>query len=135
LSSKPDRRGVNRFIGCVHPNELADSGSNGIYFTDSIVTCTTTGLTSFYCPGNTLNLGLSIQGANGVMVNNLIFSVGNTETMLTNNPTFNVFPMLAGTNSSPGSFDYGLAFFFGKRVATAVENDKTSVGTGPYIAF
>ena len=112
-----------------------DSGSNAIYFTDGIVTCQKPGLTTFYCPANTLSLGLSIQGANGVMVNNLTFEVGNTETMLTANPTFNVLPMLAGTNPNADSFDYGLAFFFGKRVATAVENDKTSVGTGPYIAF
>jgi hypothetical protein len=55
--------------------------------------------------------------------------------MLMNNPTFNVFPELAGTNPNPGSFDYGLAFFYGKRVAVAVEGDKTSAGTGPYIAF
>jgi hypothetical protein len=117
-------------------NSFIDSGSNGIYFTDaSIATCTNTGLTSFYCPGATLNLGLSIQGANGVMVNNLTFSVGNTQTMLTANPTFNVLPLLAGTNSNAGSFDYGLAFFYGKRVAVAVEGNKTSVGTGPYIAF
>jgi len=119
-------------------NSFIDSGSNGIYFADSsISTCTTAGFTTFYCPANTLNLGLSIQGANGVMVNNLIFSVGNAETMLNNNPTFNVFPELGGTlpAGNTGSFDYGLAFFYGKRVAVAVEGSKTSVGTGPYIAF
>ena len=51
------------------------------------------------------------------------------------NPTFNAFPMLAGTNPNPQSFDLGLPFFYGKRVAVAVENSKTSVGTGPYVAF
>jgi hypothetical protein len=72
------------------------------------------------------------------MVNNLTFNVGNAQTMLNNNPLFNVFPDLAGTlpaGTPPGTFDYGLAFFYGKRVAVAVEGDKTSVGTGPYIAF
>jgi Protein of unknown function (DUF3443) len=34
-----------------------------------------------------------------------------------------------------GSFDYGLAFFYGKRVAIAVEDKVTTAGTGPYIAF
>jgi hypothetical protein len=112
-----------------------DSGSNGIYFTDaSIATCTDTGLTTFYCPASTLMLGLSIQGQNGVMVNNLTFGVGNTKNML-NNPANFVFPELAGTNPNANSFDYGLAFFYGKRVAVAVELQKTSVGTGPYIAF
>jgi hypothetical protein len=127
------------FNGQTLANSFIDSGSNGIYFADSsIATCTTQGLTTFYCPANTLNLGLSIQGANnGAMVNNLVFTVGNTETMLNANPTFNVFPELAGTlpAGNAGSFDYGLAFFYGKRVAVAVEGSKTSVGTGPYIAF
>jgi hypothetical protein len=117
-------------------NSFIDSGSNGIYFTDAnISACTNTNLSGFYCPGSTLSLGLSIQGLNGVMVNNLIFSVASAETMLTANPTFNVFPQLAGTNPNANSFDYGLAFFYGKRVAVAVEGNKTSVGTGPYIAF
>jgi hypothetical protein len=117
-------------------NSFIDSGSNGIYFKDTaLVTCTTT-LTDFYCPASTLTLGpLSIQGMNGTMVNNLTFAVGNAQTMLNANPTFNVFPQLAGTNPNPGSFDYGLAFFFGKRVAVAVEDKVTTAGTGPYIAF
>jgi len=126
------------FNGQTLANSFIDSGSNGIYFADSrIATCTTTGLTTFYCPGNPLSLGLSIQGANGVMVNNLVFTVGNLETMLNANPTFNVLPELAGTlpAGNAGSFDYGLAFFYGKRVAVAVEGNKTAVGTGPYIAF
>lgn len=117
-------------------NSFIDSGSNGIYFTDAaIVKCTAQGLTDFYCPATTLSLGLSIQGMNGTMVNNLIFNVGNAQTMLNANPTFNVFPQLAGSNPNQGSFDYGLAFFYGKRVAVAVENKITTVGTGPYIAF
>jgi hypothetical protein len=123
------------FLGQALTNSFMDSGSNGIFFADSnIAPCMTTD-TDFYCPGNTLTLALSIQGQNGVMVNNLTFGVGNAQTMLNNNPSFNVFPLLAGTIPAghPGTFDYGLAFFYGKRVAVAV--DKTSVGTGPYIAF
>jgi hypothetical protein len=126
------------FNGQTLANSFIDSGSNGIYFADSsISTCTTTGFTTFYCPASTLMLGLSIQGANGTMANNLTFNVGNAQTMLNDNPTFNVFPELAGTlpAGNAGSFDYGLAFFYGKRVAVAVDGDMTSVGTGPYIAF
>jgi len=126
------------FNGATLANSFIDSGSNGIFFADSnIPTCTATGLTTFYCPGSTQTLGLSIQGANGAMVNNLTFGVGNTQTMLNANPTFNVFPQLAGTlpAGNAGTFDYGLAFFYGKRVAVAVEGNMTSVGTGPYIAF
>jgi len=129
---------VMTFNGRTLANSFIDSGSNGIYFADSSISlCTTAGFTTFYCPSNPLNLGLSIQGANGVMVNNLVFTVGNAVTMVNSNPTFNVLPELAGTlpAGNAGTFDYGLAFFYGKRVAVAVEGNKTSVGTGPYIAF
>jgi len=125
------------FNGQTLANSFIDSGSNGIYFADSNIATCAAPLTTFYCPGNTLTLGLSMQGQNGVMVNNLTFGVGNAQTMLNANPTFNVFPQLAGTlpAGNSGTFDYGLAFFYGKRVAVAVEGNTTSVGTGPYIAF
>jgi hypothetical protein len=123
-------------------NSFIDSGSNGIYFNDpNIVKCTapagdpTSQITMFYCPSNPLTLGLSMQGMNGTEANNLTFEVGNAINMLNANPNFNAFPLLAGQNPNQGSFDYGLAFFYGRRVAVAVEGDKTSVGTGPYIAF
>jgi hypothetical protein len=132
---------VMTFNGATLANSFIDSGSNGIFFADnSIVTCANPQINTFYCPANTLTLGpLSIQGSNGVMVNNLTFNVGDTQTIISTAPTdtYSVLPQLAGTlpAGNAGSFDYGLAFFYGKRVAVAVEGSKTSVGTGPYIAF
>ncbi len=128
------------FNGQALANSFIDSGSNGIYFTDSSLSkCVappndpSSLIVNFYCPPNTLTLGLSMQGMNGVMANNLTFGVGNAQTMFNSN--FDAFPQLAGTIPTTGSFDYGLAFFYGKRVAVAVEGNTTSVGTGPYIAF
>lgn len=120
-------------------SSFIDSGSNGIYFQDSIAKCVappndpSSQIVDFYCPANPLTLGLSIQGMNGVMANNLTFDVGNAQTMF--NTNFDAFPQLAGTNPNTGSFDYGLPFFYGRRVAIAVEGAMTTVGTGPYIAF
>jgi Protein of unknown function (DUF3443) len=130
------------FNGQAFAQSFIDSGSNGIYFTDkSISTCVappndpSSQIVNFYCPANTLTLPVSIQGMNGTITNNLTFDVGNAQTMLNNN--FDAYPQLAGTvpAGNAGTFDYGLPFFYGRRVAVAVENDKTSVGTGPYIAF
>jgi hypothetical protein len=61
--------------------------------------------------------------------------VGNAETMLQNN--FDAFPQLAGTlpAGNAGTFDFGLPFFYGRRVAVVVQGAVTKVGTGPYIAF
>ena len=125
---------IMTYNGVAMDQSFIDSGSNGIFFVSNIVLCTGN-LSQFYCPANTLPQTVNLQGQNGVMVNNLAFSVGNALTMLTMNPTFNAFPMLAGTNPNSQSFDLGLPFFYGRRVAVALENSKTSAGTGPYVAF
>ena len=112
-----------------------DSGSNGIFFNDSnILLCTMTNLTDFYCPATAQNLSATLQGVNGMSAV-VDFVVGNAQSMLTNQPTFTAFPQLAGSNPVPSSFDFGLPFFYGRRVATALETMTTAVGTGPYIAF
>jgi hypothetical protein len=124
------------------PMSFIDSGSNGIYFADTNISlCTappndpTSQIVNFYCPASTLTLPITIQGVNGTMTNNLTFGVGNTETMLNSN--FDAYPQLAGTlpAGNAGTFDYGLPFFFGRRVAVAVQGAMTTAGTGPYIAF
>jgi hypothetical protein len=112
-----------------------DSGSNGIYFDDTnIAQCAESDLSGFYCPTSTLNLTATLQGVNAVSAN-VDFSVDSAETLGSDNPTFVVLPTLAGTNPLTDSFDFGLAFYYGRRVATAMESQTTSVGTGPYVAF
>jgi hypothetical protein len=133
---------IVNFNGQTLASSFIDSGSNGIYFADaSISLCTappsdpTSQIVNFYCPASTLTLPISIQGMNGTMTNNLTFGVGNTETMLNSN--FDAYPQLAGTlpAGNAGTFDYGLPFFYGRRVAVAVQGAMTTAGTGPYIAF
>ena len=129
---------IMMFNGATLSQSFIDSGSNGIYVNDSsLVACTAMNLTEFYCPANTLTLPVTIQGQNGVMTNNLTFLVGNAQTMLSNPAAanFSAFPLLAGTNPNAQSFDFGLAFFYSRRVATAIEGAVTSAGTGPYVAF
>jgi len=59
------------------------------------------------------------------------FIVANAEQI---NAAYFFYPGLAGTNPT-GSFDWGLPFFFGNRVATAIDGYTTSAGSGPYIAY
>jgi hypothetical protein len=133
---------IVNFNGQTLASSFIDSGSNGIYFADASITlCTappndpTSQIVNFYCPASTLTLPITIQGMNGTMTNNLTFGVGNTETMLNSN--FDAYPQLAGTlpAGNAGTFDYGLPFFYGRRVAVAVQGAMTTAGTGPYIAF
>jgi len=44
-----------------------------------------------------------------------------------------VFPNLGGP--SAGNFDWGLPFFFGRNVFTAIETRNTPAGTGPFWAY
>jgi hypothetical protein len=123
------------FNGQTLTTSFLDTGSNGLYFSDTdIALCTDSGLTDFYCPTSTLNFTATLQGENDVSVSES-FSVGNTESIAQDDAAF---PSLAGTFPGPGSsttFDWGLPFYFGRTVYTAIQGAVTSVGTGPYVAF
>ena len=110
-----------------------DSGSNAIYFLDSnttgMPTCTDT--TFWYCPAGTQSFSATNQGANGAS-GSVTFTVGNADTLLVS-PTAGVANGLAGPN--PGTFDWGLPFFFGRNVYTAIEGQNTPAGAGPYWAY
>jgi hypothetical protein len=114
-----------------------DTGSNGLYFNDtsdtSIVPCKDD--TDFYCPTTTQSFSATLQGQNDVSVS-VSFSVGDADTLGGNDASLVAFPTLAGpyTNTAD-TFDWGLPFFYGRTVYTAFENQTTSVGTGPYVAF
>lgn len=129
------------FNNNVYNRSFIDSGSNGYYFPNAtnIATCTNTsqfgpGITSFYCPSSTLNLSATNIGLNGTN-SSVSFSVGNAESLFNANGGNNfAFNNLAGTNPPP-SFDWGLSFFYGRNVFTAIESQPTPGGTGPYFAY
>jgi Protein of unknown function (DUF3443) len=110
-----------------------DAGSNAIYFLDS----GTTGIPAcsdapfWYCPSSTKSLTATNKGTNGA-TGNVSFSVGNADS-LTSNVNNAVVPTLGGPFS--GAFDWGLPFFFGRNVYTAIQGKSTPGGTGPYQAY
>lgn len=106
-----------------------DSGSNGFFVDDSSIPQCSTG---FYCPAATLSLSATSQGRNGVS-NTVSFRIANADTLFSNN--FAAFDALAGPNGDSGSFDWGLPFFYGRTVLTAIEGKPTPLGTGPYFAY
>jgi hypothetical protein len=111
-----------------------DTGSNGLYFLDA----STSGLKlcpsggeDFYCPPSTTNLTAAITGSNEENAP-LVFSVANP--MRFPNENF-AFSNLAGPFPSFPAFDWGLPFYFGRSVYTAIEGASTPAGPGPYFAF
>lgn len=120
------------FNGQAYP-AFIDSGSNGLFFLDSGTTslpaCSDD--SDFYCPTSQSNLSATNSSTSGspVKVN---FSVANADTLFSVETNF-VFANLAGP--FPGSFDWGLPFFFGRNVFTAIDSRTTPAGPGPYWAF
>jgi hypothetical protein len=112
-----------------------DTGSNAIYFLDTAATGfpTCKDLPFWYCPTSTQTPSATNQGANGAS-GTFTFTVGNADT-LTANGTVAVANGLAGPSSDAGTFDWGLPFFFGRKVFTAVEGKSTPGGNGPFWAY
>jgi hypothetical protein len=132
-----------------------DSGSNGIFFLDqatlktsypAIVDCATSGLSDWYCPGSTQSLTAVNKASNGTQTPSFPFSVTSANTLFTANPTYTAFSDLAGPNTPgtsssneipDGYFDWGLPFFYGKSVYTAIwgVTPPSGVPAGPFWAY
>jgi hypothetical protein len=103
-----------------------DSGSNGMFIPDlGLPQCGV-----WFCPPTEQTLSATLQGNDGTAVT-LAFPVGNAQTLL--GSSNNAFNNLAGFSNT--MFDWGLPFFFGRRVYTAIEARATSAGKGPFYAF
>jgi hypothetical protein len=122
------------YKGLGYGASFIDSGSNGLFFQDSIALCAgTSAAPGFYCPASTLTASARIQGANGASAT-VNFSIANADALLAGNPGFAAFGNL-GAPFAANTFDWGLPFFYGRHVYTAIEGASTPAGPGPYVAF
>jgi hypothetical protein len=117
---------VTSSAGQTYPQSYIDSGSNGLFFSSSqFPQCG-----YWYCPSSTQTANASITGIGGV-ANTVSFAIGNSRALFASSN--NAFNNLAGVVSN--GFGWGLPFFFGRRVYTAIASRATSAGPGPYYAF
>jgi len=141
------------FSGQTLPMSFIDSGSNGYFFPNGIETgfsgstipiCTVN--TSFYCP-MTLT-PFSATNESGSTNSTVNFQVDNADNIFTQNPSNFVFADIAGpivqgdpggpcaTNPNACSFDFGLPFFYGRNVYTAINGSAAINGaTPPFVAY
>jgi hypothetical protein len=114
-----------------------DSGSDGLFFPDELPTCAQH--TEFYCPASVTELSATIEGTSQerVLVD---FSVANADDLLSSFPNDAVFPALAGPQGNFGSckdgnascvFDWGLPFFYGRSVYTAIDTQTVTGAPRP----
>lgn len=129
---------ITVIAGQSYPQSFIDSGSNGYFFSGSnVLTCSDQ--PNWYCPATSPDgLSATNQGqsdvapvGSAVTVN---FNIENADNLFgTNNSAFSTLagPIPAGLNA----FDWGLPFFYGRNVFTAIETSSTPGGIGPYFAY
>lgn len=129
------------FNGTSYPQSFIDSGSNGIFLLNTKITGIPTCAKpndAWYCPTPSPdNLMASNQGTNMSSAVPVNFTIENASTLFSSNNT--AYSTLSAPNCSTGGsdcgFDWGLAFFYGRNMFTAIELKSTPGGTGPYVAF
>jgi hypothetical protein len=117
-----------------------DSGSSEYFFVDNaIATCAESGFAGQYCPTSPLTIGTTIMGQNGTSASDT-FTLYNAQTAFV--AGYAVVPgvggdpnIIDGLAPYPNSFDFGLPFFYGRNVYTAIEGESAAGVNGPYIAF
>ena len=127
-------------VGGTAYTSILDSGSNGLFFLDATTTglnMCTGGLKDFYCPTATTALSATMVTASGSGAR-VDFSVANASRLNANAFAFSnlagAMPGFPGDPTLP-AFDWGLPFYFGRSVYTAIESRNTHAGVGHYIAF
>ena len=126
---------VTIYNGQRYANSYLDAGSSEVFFgIEAFPQCK--GLDQgFYCPATTQTIAATMQGTapTSIAVN---FAVANADALFATNPTLNAFDDLAGpAGDISTTFAWGLSFFYGRKVYTAIEQRSTPAGTGPYFAF
>jgi hypothetical protein len=130
------------YNGQTLPNSFLDSGSSLYFFEDSTIPlCTDPNFKGLYCPASTETLSPVIRGLNGASYTDS-FMFFNAEAQFNANPSFSVVPgvgadpnVIFPSTAYAGSFDFGLPFFYGRSVYTAIEGRSAGGIVGPYFAF
>ena len=142
-SAAPDGAGLitATYAGQTLPDSFLDSGSNLFLFVDSTIPmCTGSAFKGYYCPSPSQQISPTILAANGgsaaasFQLNNAmtLLSLDNTSAL----PGVGADPAAQGlVNAYPNSFDFGLPFFYGRSIYTAIEGRTVGGVAGPFFAY
>jgi hypothetical protein len=129
---------TTKFSGQTLGASFIDSGSNGLFFPDSsIPQCPSNSIApGFFCPPALVNLSAQNIGSNSAS-NTVNFGVDNAINLFNSNNGAAAYVNLAGPNFGPGSFDWGLPFFYGRSVFTSVDGQAPPTGapSSPWWAY
>jgi len=143
---------ATRFNGVTYPNStnaalssVIDSGTSVLLFLDT----TTTGIpncgsaqNNYYCPNTPDALTAVNMGANSTPQVTTAFTVTDDRNLLTSKVALSdlAAPVSPGnptgsTQQADGFFDWGLPFFYGRNVYTAIQGFTASGTAGPYFGY
>ena len=118
--------------GQVLDASFVDSGSNAYYFpSSSLAACAEPRYNGFYCADRSFS---ATQRGLNLTTKTVTFSVANAATLFADTSQA-VLPGLAGPSGDGTSFDWGLPFFYGRRVFFGIEGQASPLGVGPYYAY
>lgn len=110
---------------------VIDSGSNTTIFRDTTIPFDAWGR---YIPATTLNLSALLKPTSGAVgAATVPFQVANTANLLAS--VYAAFDNIASYTSLPSYFIWGLPFFFGRSVYTALSGAQAGAQSGPFVAF
>ncbi len=124
------------YKGRVYSASFIDSGSNGYFFNDSsLSSCSSSG--EFYCPNGTQSLSAVNSSYDGSSSGTVSFSIVNLDNLANSISAAQIGGTLGSKSSASlgNAFDWGLPFFYGRRVFIVFEDSSTANGTGPYWAY
>ncbi len=124
------------YKGVTMASSFLDSGSNGLYFDDqTLPLCRQS--SGFYCPSRPLSLSATNSSSDGRSAGPVGFTLENVDTLGAAITAASIGGSNDGAKPSSGAnaFDWGLPFFFGRRVFIGLEAGASPKATGPYWAY
>lgn len=125
-------------------NSFIDSGTNALLLPSaSSLTDCPGGLSGWFCPTSTVSLTAANTGYSSTQSVAVTFKIANAQSLFTaaTYANFTGFSLLelgasSGVLSSSTSYvDWGLPFYFGRKVYSGIDRTVSSLGTGPYWAY
>jgi Protein of unknown function (DUF3443)/Bacterial Ig-like domain (group 2) len=123
---------ITTLSGASYPRSIIDTGSNGLFFpAPGLPICASPNAT-WFCPLSSTAFSAVNAAASGSPSSAPIsFQIGHFTSLLSSPNA--VFSEIGGP--TPGLFDWGLPFYFGRDVYVGFEGKASRLGVGPYFAY
>lgn len=115
-------------------DSFIDSGSNGLFFSPpqaGLLPLCASPNSAWFCPSANTHLTATNADFSGSPSGTVTFDIGNFETLVKSSNR--VFSNLGGFDAH--NFDWGLPFFFGRKIFVGFEGRASTLGSGPYWAY